>query len=117
MKSAKLKINAAALATIALCTVLAVNGNAQCGLLGSSNSRAGAQAMASILTQARRSAPALSMAQPFSSVQPRAATQPDAAAEASIVGLWNTSFLQGGQTVDQGFDLWSSDGMEVLNDT
>jgi len=35
---------------------------------------------------------------------------------ASIVGLWNMMFLSGGQVVDQGFDVWHSDGTELLND-
>jgi hypothetical protein len=35
---------------------------------------------------------------------------------ASIVGLWRTTFTSGGQVVDEGFDLWNSDGTEVLND-
>lgn len=34
----------------------------------------------------------------------------------SIVGLWKTTFTSGGQVVDEGFDLWNSDGTEVLND-
>ncbi len=33
-----------------------------------------------------------------------------------ITGLWFTTFTIGGQTVDQGFGLWSSDGLEILND-
>lgn len=36
---------------------------------------------------------------------------------ASIVGLWLTTFTSGGQIVDQGFDIWTSDGTEILNDT
>lgn len=35
----------------------------------------------------------------------------------SIVGLWMSTFLSQGQIVDQGFDMWTSDGLEVLNDT
>jgi hypothetical protein len=35
----------------------------------------------------------------------------------AIVGLWLTTFTSGGQTVDQGFDVWTSDGTEFLNDT
>ncbi len=34
----------------------------------------------------------------------------------SIVGLWLTTFTSQGQIVDQGFDSWSSDGTEILND-
>lgn len=37
-------------------------------------------------------------------------------ADPSIVGLWKTTFTSGGQVVDEGFDQWSSDGTEVLND-
>lgn len=38
-------------------------------------------------------------------------------ASASIVGLWKVKFSVGDQVVDQGFDVWHSDGTEVLNDT
>jgi hypothetical protein len=34
----------------------------------------------------------------------------------SIVGLWNITFLYGGQAFDYGFDLWHADGTELLND-
>jgi len=37
-------------------------------------------------------------------------------ADPSIVGLWKTTFTSGGQVVDEGFDQWSSDGTEILND-
>ncbi len=39
------------------------------------------------------------------------------AAEASIVGFWYTRILIEGQLVDDGFDMWLSDGTEILNDT
>jgi hypothetical protein len=39
-----------------------------------------------------------------------------AAAPVSIVGLWNLTFLSGGQVVDVAFDAWHSDGTEILND-
>jgi len=35
----------------------------------------------------------------------------------SITGLWTITFTSGGQVVDQGFDVWHSDGTELLNDT
>jgi hypothetical protein len=38
-------------------------------------------------------------------------------AQASIVGLWDIRFLAGDQVVDEGFDVWHSDGTETLNDT
>jgi hypothetical protein len=34
----------------------------------------------------------------------------------SIVGLWNTTFSSGGEVVDMAFDVWHSDGTEILND-
>lgn len=35
----------------------------------------------------------------------------------SIVGLWQITFYYEGQPVDVGFDVWHSDGTELLNDT
>jgi hypothetical protein len=34
----------------------------------------------------------------------------------SIVGLWNVTFSSGGEVVDVAFDVWHSDGTEILND-
>jgi len=39
-----------------------------------------------------------------------------AIAAGGIVGLWNVTFTSGGQTVDVAFDVWHSDGTEILND-
>ena len=48
---------------------------------------------------------------------PLAAVRPMAAGgNNSIVGLWLTTFTSGGQIIDQGFDMWTSDGTEILND-
>ena len=47
----------------------------------------------------------------------RNADQPTAGTEVTIAGLWHTEFLDGGMVVDEGFDLWNSDGTEILNDT
>ena len=38
-------------------------------------------------------------------------------ADPSIVGLWYARFVTGGQLVDDGFDVWLSDGLEILNDS
>ena len=35
----------------------------------------------------------------------------------SIVGLWQITFYYEGQVVDVGFDVWHTDGTELLNDT
>ena len=47
----------------------------------------------------------------------RAADANPAATEPSIVGYWYVRFVADGQLVDDGFDMWHSDGTEVLNDT
>ena len=107
-----LKINAAAVAGFALCSMFAVDANAQCAAWAVSGGQANAQALTA-LSHSRPMTP--SMALPMSTARPRA-VEPNAGAEPSIVGLWNTSFLAGGQLVDEGFDMWTSDGLEVLND-
>jgi hypothetical protein len=49
--------------------------------------------------------------------QPSAARPKDPGAEPSITGYWYVRFFSGDQLVDDGFDIWTSDGTEVLNDT
>jgi len=34
----------------------------------------------------------------------------------AIVGLWSVVFYSGGAIVDEAFDVWHSDGTEILND-
>ncbi len=34
----------------------------------------------------------------------------------SIVGMWKVSFTFGGQVFDEAFEVWHSDGTEILND-
>ena len=34
----------------------------------------------------------------------------------SIVGMWMTTFTAGGEVLDAGFDVWHSDGTQILND-
>jgi hypothetical protein len=53
--------------------------------------------------------------QPALSVRPMDATA--AAPEPSIAGYWYIQFVAQNQVIDDGFDLWHSDGTEVLNDT
>ena len=47
---------------------------------------------------------------------PQAEAATSSTSSASIVGLWNLTVTSGGQVVDVGFDMWHSDGTEVLND-
>ena len=108
-----LKVNAAVVGGFALCSMLAVNANAQCAAWANSGNLSNAQALTA-LSHSRHMTPSMALSM-SASAQPRAA-EPNAAAEPSIVGLWNTSFLVGGQLVDEGFDMWTSDGLEVLND-
>ena len=117
-----LKVNAAVVGGFALCSMLAVNANAQCAAWANSGNLSNAQALTA-LSHNRHMSPSMALpmaslsmsAQSGSTAQPRTA-EPNAAAEPSIAGLWNTSFLAGGQLVDEGFDMWTSDGLEVLND-
>jgi hypothetical protein len=46
---------------------------------------------------------------------PTAAPQA-APSQATITGLWQINFSSGGEVVDVGFDVWHSDGTEILND-
>jgi hypothetical protein len=41
----------------------------------------------------------------------------DGKGEATIVGLWDVQFISDGMVVDEGFDQYHSDGLEILNDT
>ena len=41
----------------------------------------------------------------------------DASQPPSVVGMWMTTFTSGGEVVDAGFDVWHSDGTQILNDT
>ncbi|HYL37022.1 MAG TPA: hypothetical protein VEV17_13995 [Bryobacteraceae bacterium] len=36
--------------------------------------------------------------------------------DGSIVGLWDVTFMSGGQVYDEGFDQYHSDGTEIMND-
>jgi len=65
---------------------------------------------------------ALSAVRPWAlKIQPRFAPAPGReeppAAEPSIVGLWSVQIVADGQVVDTGFDMWLSDGTEILNDS
>lgn len=91
---------------VLVCTVLATGAKADCGLSGGRYSP-GAHLTAA-WPETRSGSAELSS---------RSATDRDAPGNASIVGLWKTTFISGGQVVDQGFDQWNSDGTEILNDT
>jgi hypothetical protein len=45
-----------------------------------------------------------------------AALDADDVSQASIVGLWDVTFTSGGQLYDEGIDLYTSDGTEIMND-
>lgn len=45
------------------------------------------------------------------------AEMPERGSNASIVGLWKTTFTSGGQVVDQAFEIFHSDGTEMMVDT
>jgi hypothetical protein len=45
-----------------------------------------------------------------------AAGSSDSQDDPSVVGLWDVTFLAGGQLYDEGFDQYQSDGTEIMND-
>ncbi len=65
--------------------------------------------------------PASQPAAPTAEVIPAVATARvipgDKGAPGSIVGLWQVTFTTGGQTVDQAFETFHSDGTELMIDT
>lgn len=46
----------------------------------------------------------------------QAATPKDQTTPFSMVGMWMTTFISNGEVVDAGFDVWHSDGTQILND-
>ncbi len=94
-----------AFTTVALCTVFAAAGNAKCGFSKTPPTGVPSTALQTLMAKMRPPIPAVSKAQDAPPLP-----------EASIVGLWSVNFMQDGQIVDQGFDVWSSDGTETLND-
>ena len=61
-------------------------------------------------------APGVGVALPAAAASLAGGRTSTAASPVSIVGLWNITFLSGGQAFDYGFDLWHADGTELLND-
>jgi len=92
-------------AFVTICTVLASPAHAQCS------------AMVPRTAVAWQALPAYApMFQPAGSTQESAA-DPPRAADASIVGLWQVNFISGGQIVDQAYEVFHSDGTELMVDT
>ncbi len=98
------KSSKVAFAVIALGTVFAASGKAQCG--PSRISRLTVTGPEAKYQQERDS-------QLFQPPQ----QSPQALPIPTIVGLWKVTFVSGGQTVDEGFDQWNVGGTEILNDT
>jgi hypothetical protein len=91
---------------IGLCAALAARTDAQCGVSLNHNQvtfRAGALPTTVLPTIAERSTVKDS---PFEKEE-----------DATIVGLWDVKFIVDGQVVDEGFDQYHSDGLEILNDS
>jgi hypothetical protein len=99
-------IGGLALAVVALGTVMAGGAKADCGPGQAGRVQAGFPAPAFMPVQ-------------YTAADRNAADTRDAdssSVSGSIVGMWNITFTSGGQVVDQGFDVWHSDGTEILND-
>jgi len=111
MKSTTTNSRKLALAIAALSMAFAVTANADCGISSTRFSTLSRLAAASIPDRGSLGEEA---ALPASNND--APPFVEGAPIPSIVGLWKTTFTSGGQVVDQGFDLWTADGTEVLND-
>lgn len=84
---------------VALCFALTSHAGAQCILqMGKSHSLAAAR-------------PQLGTANALQN----SSTKPDV--EPTIVGFWDVKFIVDNVTVDEGFDQFHADGLEILNDT
>jgi hypothetical protein len=88
---------------IALCSAFAGSANAECG-----SSKAARQAL---LMPVQGSLEERTLLAPEVSAN---FSKPDP--DTSIVGFWDVKFFSGGQLVDEGFDQFHGDGMEILYD-
>jgi hypothetical protein len=95
---------AAGMTAIVFAAVFAGAANAKCGISQAPRFRAANTALLSL--------PATPGTQ-----RPREADASDQETQPSITGLWYVQFIADGQVVDDGFDMWHSDGTEVLNDS
>jgi hypothetical protein len=90
-------------ATVALCAVFAASASAQCGLTMKRNQ--GTLAAVSTMAGLNANTP-LAQSAPAQSGE-----------EQTLVGFWDIKFIADNQVVDEGFDQFHSDGLEILNDT
>jgi hypothetical protein len=101
-------------AAMLLCAVFTVGAKADCGFPGNPFARNSRLSAAWPELSSQQASPTTPVPDDTSAA---AQQQPQEAAEPSMVGLWNVTFVAGGQVVDQGFDQWNSGGTEILNDT
>lgn len=86
---------------IGLCAAFTSRANAQCALqMGKGRSLAAVQPMLRAANVLRTGA-----------------IKPDKDVDPTIVGLWDIKFFAGDYLIDEGFDQYHSDGLEILNDT
>jgi len=96
------------IALLALVTAFAGAARAQCG-------SPSAQRQSLLLPRWNMSGLTARAALPGSSAN-RLESQPADQHENSIVGLWDVMFVSGGQLYDEAFDVYHSDGTELMND-
>jgi hypothetical protein len=85
------------------------------GLSGALTSRAAAQCGLS-LQHGRPVFTNAPLAADAKDTAPKGTLDNDAGAS-TIVGLWDVKFISENQVIDEGFDQYHSDGLEILNDT
>lgn len=99
-------------ATAALCLMFAGSAKADCGLSSAPRSRINMDALKRSAEQAQALA---------ARAMSNDGAKPDLTINIGfgdpITGLWLSTFKIGGEIADEGFDVWNSDGTEILNDT
>lgn len=101
-----------AMAVLGLCASAVTSANAACNFPNAS--RVGARS--AVRTSAVPADVAAAMAR-LGGAAAQTATTNSNQGNPSIVGLWKVDVLFGGQVVDQEFDQWFSDGLELMVDT
>jgi hypothetical protein len=113
MKSTTEILRGAAATAAVLCLMFAGSAKADCGLVSATRATMNPDLTAPALQAKALSARAL----PEQTSDATANVTLNIGLTDPITGLWMATFTSGGQVVDQGIDAWTSDGLEILNDT
>jgi len=108
MNAARLKNMGVAFATFTVICITFMPNAMACKIPGAPGRTAGSFPDTSAITQAA--------SQPANAQDAAAPSTPDNSAVTGVQGLWLVTYVSGGQTVDMAFEVFHSDGTEMLND-